>query len=284
MLLALVLVLLIVIYLFGIYGKKVKPVKVAVVSMIRKPKSLPTWLEKHRNFGITHFYIRLEDDDGKLTEKLNGENDVSVTSGNSSGVNEYKEIQHRQNAFVNDTLNRARVDGCDWLIHIDADEILAGDITEITDLDENIRTFSIQNYEALYKDIPKKSDNCFRAVTYINCATGINDNGDKGKCASYGNGKGGGRVSEDVTCNGPHRFKTTRGGSAGMEVALKRVKLYHYESCDFESYKTKFMQLKNKNKESTPFPYYNESIRAADSSNSEKHLKDVYYKYRVKTA
>jgi len=33
---------------------------IAIVSMMYKPKNVESWLEIHRNLGISHFYIRLE--------------------------------------------------------------------------------------------------------------------------------------------------------------------------------------------------------------------------------
>ena len=38
-----------------------KPQTAGIVSMIKKPKNIETWLEKNRAFGIKKFYIRLEE-------------------------------------------------------------------------------------------------------------------------------------------------------------------------------------------------------------------------------
>ena len=69
---------------------------VGIVSMIKDPKNIETWLEKHRTLGIKHFYIRLEETPD-LEEYLESQPDVTVKVGKSTGVNEYDEIQTRQN-------------------------------------------------------------------------------------------------------------------------------------------------------------------------------------------
>jgi hypothetical protein len=55
----------------------------------------------------------------------------------------------------------------------------------------------------------------------------------------------------------------------------------HYESCDFLKYKSKFENLAKQNKDNKiPFPYYNDSIKAAKTGN-EKDIINTYIKYRV---
>ena len=125
----------------------------------------------------------------------------------------------------------------------------------------------MQNIEAVYDSIPGTNDSCFKAKYYKDCGDHTSN------CASYVNGKGGGRTTPDVKCNGPHRFK-----SNGNEVKLDIV-VKHYESCDFEQYLKKYSRLKKGvNLDTIPFPYYRESIIA---SGSKDKLKDVYKRYRV---
>ena len=59
-------------------------------------------------------------------------------------------------------------------------------------------------------------------------------------CVAYQNGKAGGRTTSDVKANGPHRFKSNRESNP---TKLKRVFVLHYESCDFDIFKTKFKSL-----------------------------------------
>lgn len=248
--------------------------QLAVVSMIKNPKNMETWLQKHRDLGILRFYIRLEQTP-ELESFLESQPDVYVKIGQSSGVNEYKEIQTRQNAWVNEALQLAANDGMDWLIHIDSDEILEGDIDQIRNLPESTRTFWMQNVEAKYKSIPKSHDNCFVAAKFVNCAKP--DAGES--CVSYANGKAGGRCAPDVSSFGPHRFKSNQWGNPDPE--LKGIVVQHYESCDFEQYKAKYKNLATQDlANDIPFSYYNDSIKAVLEGN-DPALERVYTEYRL---
>jgi len=192
--------------------------------------------------------------------------DVYLKINSSTGVDEYNSIQTRQNQWVDEALKLAN-GNVSWLIHIDCDEMLDGNLKEIYDLPDNVDTFWFQNVEAVYADVPTEYDNCFNAAKFLDCSNEY--------CVSYVNGKSGGRVTPDVSSNGPHRFKSTRPDS---EVKLQMI-LKHYESCDFQVYKNKFKHLASKAEVSTiPFPYYVDSIKA---SHSDEELKEVFRKYRT---
>ena len=109
-----------------------EPDKIAAVTMMKNPKNVETWLKKNRASGIGHFYIRLEDSPDVLSY-LNDQSDVTVHVGKSKGINEYEDIQHRQVKMVDECLEKAQTDGSNakWLIHIDADELIDGDLDEI---------------------------------------------------------------------------------------------------------------------------------------------------------
>jgi len=244
---------------------------IGVISMIKDPKNIKTWLKHHRDLGIRRFYIRLEDTPD-LESYLNSQSDVHLKVGKSTGVNEYDEKQVRQHAWVNDALKIARNDGIKWLVHIDADELLSGQMNEILTLPQSVRTFWMQNKEAKFPKVPEKSDDCFSASKVVDC--GKNNN----SCVAYQNGKGGGRTTSDVEANGCHRLKSNR---EERSIKLERVFVLHYESCDFDIFKTKFKGLAVQDKKiKIPFPYYNESIAAA-KKNDDKKLYEIYQKYRV---
>ena len=137
-----------------------KNVEIGIVSMMKNPKNIETWLNTHRTLGIKHFYIRLEDSP-KVESFLNEQSDVTVQIGKSTGINEYDEIQTRQNAWVNEAFQLALTDKnqIGWLVHIDSDELLEGPINALTSLPENVRTFWIQNHEAKFEGVPSKKDN-----------------------------------------------------------------------------------------------------------------------------
>jgi hypothetical protein len=268
--LLIIILLIIGVFLFIIDQYQTNSNKIAIVSMMKNPKNIETWLQIHRNLGISCFYIRLEDTPD-LVEFLSKQTDVVLDIDSGSGVNEYVEIQHRQEKMVNKALQQARENGIKWLIHIDSDEILNGDLDEIRVLPPKVRSFWMQNVEALYASIPGETDNCFRAKKFVDCGSPL------AKCVSYVNGKGGGRTDPDVSCNGPHRFKST---IAENEPRLS-IKVEHYESCDFEKYKEKYKNLANQSQNNNiPFPYYNDSIMAAKTESDEK-MAETYSKYRV---
>jgi hypothetical protein len=240
---------------------------VALITLMYKPKNVETWLDLHRSFGISHFYIRLEDTP-ELIDYLESQPDITLMVASSDkDKNQYLTLQTRQIETVDKVLNMCKQDNINWLIHIDCDEILSGDINEIKSLPESVGTFWMQNIEAVYNGVPGASDSCFKAKYYKDCGDS-NSN-----CVSYVNGKGGGRIRNDVSCNGPHRFK-----SNSDEVKINVV-VKHYESCDFDQYLKKYTRLKKGvNLETIPFEYYRESIKA---NGSKDKLKNVYKKYRV---
>ena len=252
-----------------------KTTTIGIVSMMKSPKNIDTWLKKHRDLGINHFYIRLEETP-ELEEHLEKQPDITLQIGTSTGMNEYEEKQVRQNNWVEESLRTAEKDGKNikWLIQIDGDELLDGDLNEIHELPEDVRTFWMQNEEAKFNKIPKKQDNCFAASKMVNCSK------EPKKCVSYGNGKGGGRVAKDVSANYSHRMKSTLEKDVTTKK-LERILVQHFESCDFDLYKDKFKQLAVQDKKiKIPFAYYNESIEAA-KKNDDKALQKVYEKYRV---
>ena len=151
---------------------------------------------------------------------------------------------------------------------------LEGDLSEVQDLPEEVRTFWMQNEEAKFSKVPKKEDSCFNASKMINCAD------EPKKCVSYGNGKGGGRVAKDVSANFSHRMKSSL-EKGGTTMKLTKVLVQHYESCDFDIYKEKFRQLAVQDKPmKIPFSYYNDSIDAAKKG-GDQELYKIYEKYRV---
>lgn len=261
------------IYKESFLSKTENKTKVGVVSMMKKPKDIDVWLKKHRDLGVCHFYIRLEETP-ELEDYLDSQQDVTLQKGSSMGINEYEEKQNRQNKWVDEAFEEAKSDNTDteWLIHIDSDEILSGHLKKVQELPKEVRTFWMSNKEAKFDKIPEKSDQCFQAKTFAKC--GEKDSG----CVSYANGKSGGRVSSDVTSFGPHRMKSTNEKDS---VKLKDLEVEHYESCDFDIYKDKFKGLSVQDKNNNiPFSYYNESIEAA-KENDDNKLREIYSKYRV---
>jgi hypothetical protein len=239
--------------------------KIAIISLFYKPKNVETWLEIHRNLGISHFYIRLEDTPD-LVQFLESQPDVHLmVESSENDKDQYQSLQTRQIDTINKVIDICKKELIDFLIHIDCDEILEGNIDEIINLPPEVGTFWMQNHEAVYEGIPTSKDSCFQAKFYRDCGSEY--------CASYTNGKGGGRISNSLKAHGPHRFK-----SNGKEVKINII-VKHYESCDFDQYIKKYSRLKKGVKlEDIPFPYYRESILANGDKDT---LENVYKKYRI---
>jgi len=262
-----------------------QPVRFGIVSMMKRPDNIEHWFRHHRGMGIRRFYIRLEETED-MEDWFRAQPDVVLTIGKSRGVNEYQDIQKRQGTMVTEALGDALADGSlDWLIHMDADELLEGSLDAIGSLPESVRTCWMENEEAVYDGIPSDSI-CFQAVRFRNCQQ-ENDM----PCASYVNGKGAGRVAPDVEFGGPHRFRSTGGDQPNYGRRLTGLKVRHYESCNYDSYKMKFSNLANESNsndskvksstdEKIPFSYYNEAIQAVKSG-SDDSLECVYTKFRT---
>jgi hypothetical protein len=225
-------------------------VRYGIVSMMKKPDNIEEWFRHHRSMGINRFYIRLEETPD-MEEWFLGQPDVILTIGNSTGINEFKDIQRRQEVMVMEALdkeiNMNPSEALDWLIHIDADELLEGSLDSIGSLPGSVRTCWMENEEAVYSGIPKDST-CFQAIRYRSCLKKRNDM----PCASYANGKGAGRVAPDVMFGGPHRFRT-RGPKPNYGKKIMGIKVRHYESCNYDAYLDKFHNLASNINDKIPF-------------------------------
>jgi hypothetical protein len=258
----------------GFQQKSIGKVRIGVVSMIKHPTDHEEWFAHHRNMGISRFFVRLEESP-EVEDWFRAQPDVDLTVGRSTGKNEYKEIQNRQQQMVNAALAKALQEGSvDWLIHIDADELLEGSLDEIRGLPASVRSCWMDNEEAVYDGIPAAGSTCFQAARFRNCQKPLQ--GDLG-CASYANGKGAGRVAPDVKFGGPHRFRS--GDDYGQK--LRGVKVRHFESCQYDAFRAKFENLaRNNTVDNIPFSYYNESIEAAKTGD-DAVLECVFTKYRT---
>lgn len=229
--------------------------KVGIALLMRKPVDLPVWLKHHRDLGISHFYIRLEDTPG-WEDYLESQDDVTleVAASDKEG-NNYETLMYRQKDFVNKSLKDAREDEIEWLFHIDSDELLHGSLTVLDDLDAKYKAIRIQNAEAIFRE---NEDTCFSAVKFLKC-------GANAPCRSYVNGKGGGRVMDGVQLAGPHHFsyKGKIHGDAVYETPFEKLHVLHFDSCSFGAWAEKFQHLSKEKKDNIPFPYYKESVDVA---------------------
>jgi len=253
--------------------------KKGIALLMRKPEDLPLWLKHHRDLGISKFYIRMEDTPG-WEEFLKAQTDVEYEIAESSKANNYATLQKRQTEFVDKSLRKAEKDGLNWLFHVDADELLEGDLGVLDQLSPEIKTITMANVEAVYDGT---ENTCFDARKFLRCDENAN-------CRSYGNGKSAGRVEPKTTLKGPHNFAYAGDHTKNTKrLDFKELHVLHFDSCSFGAWAEKFRHL-NKGtteKDKTPFPYYEESKKVASSA-YETYMKtvgqksgDKYYERRV---
>ena len=270
---------------------------VAIVSTMKNPPNIHYWLDHHRNLGITHFIIRLEDTPD-LIPFLASQPDVYLTIGSSkdnpSGYEkEYNSQVARQRNFVKEGIKFCIKKNIKWIAHIDSDELIDlipgySKIQEILELEIEKKVYNIimDNYEVKYDKI---GNSCFGknvvddsrdADKFINCKL-------SGKCVSYANGKSIGRVSDKLREHGVHRF-TIPNPESGMELNSQMIRVLHFESCDFNNYISKFLHLSKEDK-TYPFQFYNESIALAKSDMCKstanplcrQKFEELYTKYKI---
>ena len=94
--------------------------KVAIISVMYKPKNVETWLKLHRSLGISHFYIRLEDTP-ELVEYLGSQPDVTLQVGTSDASNQYTSIMDRQLKMANEALELCKKNDIDFTIKNNCD-------------------------------------------------------------------------------------------------------------------------------------------------------------------
>jgi len=245
--------------------------KYGIALLMRKPEDLPLWLKHHRELGISKFYIRMEDTPG-WEEFLKAQPDIEYEIAESDATNNYETLQKRQIAFVNQSLRKAEKDGIEWLFHIDADELLEGNLALLNTISPEIKTITMTNVEAVYDGTEKT---CFDARRFKRCQ-------EKGaNCRSYANGKSAGRVirptnqggmvtdTPKTTLKGPHNFAYAGDHiKYNKQIDFNELHVLHFDSCSFGAWAEKFRHL-NKgttNKDKTPFPYYEESKKIASSA------------------
>lgn len=232
------------------------PVKIAIAVMMRKPTDVALWFEHHRQIGISRFYVRLEDSPG-VASFLRTQSDVYFEEGVSDTENNYTNQITRQRDFVNKMMPKARKDGMEWVVHIDVDELLEGDVLKtLGDIPATLLIGKLKNAEAVYRE---GEPTCFSSKKFIRCDKG-------GPCTAYVNGKGIGRTVEGVTLGGAHDF-VYRGKVDPVvtyQIPFDDLHVLHYDSCTLGTWLEKFAHMSKKAKlDDIVFPYYKKSIEVA---------------------
>ena len=248
--------------------------RIAIVSLVKNPIDFPLWLKYYRKLGIKKFYIRLEDSPSWEEYIKNNKiiDDIELEIGNSSDSNNYTTLIERQKEFVNKIItkiNNNNVDNINWLLHLDSDEILYGDIKIFDEIPNNKYVVKIQNAEALYDD--KNNYTCFSSRNFLKCSEGA-------PCKSYINGKSGGKIGTNgLYLDGPHLFGIIGATNNDyiLNIPFDKLCVLHFESCTFGQWAEKFYHLSKNDKQDNPFEYYKLSTNVNQKSY------DVYKKNKM---
>jgi hypothetical protein len=236
--------------------------RVGVVSLMKAPLGLDTWLKHHRrSLGAVRFFLRFEDTP-EVQLQLREQQDVSAVY--ATGVRSYHSLMVRQTQHVDESILLARAAGLTHLLHIDADELLHpphGVARLMCHLSSSTAScISVSNLEAVFDQEdcvdPFLSTNKFR--------TRPSD------FSAYVNGKAFGALSDpSLAAHGPHRFT-----GPDEQLASHIAVVLHYESPCIEMWKQKFVGYAKDAphacaRKEIPFPFYCESMAAAmrDTSN-----------------
>jgi hypothetical protein len=232
------------------------PLKIAIAVMMRKPTDVALWFEHHRNVGVSRFYVRLEDSPG-VAAFLRTQSDVYFEEGVSDTENNYTNQITRQRDFVNKMLPKAREEAMDWVVHIDVDELLEGDVLKtLGGVPKDMLIGKLKNAEAVYAE---GEPTCFSAKKFIRCDKG-------GPCTAYVNGKGCGRPVDGVTLGGAHDFVYNGkvDSKVTYQIPFDDLHVLHYDSCTLGTWLEKFSHMSKKAKlDDIVFPYYKKSIEVA---------------------
>ena len=211
----------------------------------------------------------------RITASYHKKNDIEMKHN-------YLTIMDRQKIHVNNGIKICEDKDIDFIIHMDADELLyvKGDKHTkknnlryyLNNIPKKYSNLHLKNYEAVFPDM---EDKCFNTNKFIDCK--------KGKCLSYANGKSIGRISNDIKFNGPHNFN-------GKTFQIEdKIAILHHDSCTYKQWETKFNLLKNtdNNKmKKIPFPFYKNSIKQLqkcndNKSNCKNNLKKYYKEQKI---
>ncbi len=266
--------------------------KVAIVSMVNQQPNFEFWLDHHlNNLQIDLVILRVEDTP-EYKELIKPYGDKIIASFHSKKEinikNNYFTQMDRQELFVNNSIEKLKKLGFDYVFHIDADELIyVHPNNQKTTLDILLRKYleevhpdysciHMKNFEAVF---PNMEEKCFNTTKFIDCK--------KGQCLSYANGKSIGRVKNGVKFKGCHYFS-----GKVFDIPDDKLAVLHYDSCTYSKWEEKFKLMKDitqKKFDEIPFPFYRNSIKKMQKCEKEnkndkecgKDLEKYYQEQKV---
>lgn len=231
-------------------------VRLGVVCMTKRPLDFFAWLRHHRELGVEHFFLRIEDTPDLLEALTRAPYEHYVTCIAGTGEREYYKQVNRQQDLVDRAICKARHVGLTHLMHIDDDELLHCP-TGRNALDAFLRSASrtsclvVQNIEAVF-DV-ERCESVFGGTTTF-CTN-------PSAFTAYANGKSVGALHDpSLRSLGAHRFS----GSVGA-IPSHVLLVLHYESPCIRRWRQKFESYAARNGSACltgdiPFPFYCESM------------------------
>lgn len=262
--------------------------KVAIVTMVNKQPDFDFWLDYHLNhLKIDLVILRVEDSPEyeKMVEKYGDRVIASFHKKNEVNLkHNYFGQMERQEIFVNESIQKAKELGLDYIFHIDSDELIyVHHDTVKNDPEKLLRQYldeveseydciHFKNFEAVFPDMKNK---CFNTNKFIDCK--------KGQCLSYANGKSVGRVQKGIKFRGCHYFT-----GKVFDISDHKIAVLHFDSCTYDKWKEKFNLLKDTNEEKLnkiPFKFYKNSIKkmqkcVSDKKNTKECQEDLQKYYQ----
>ena len=246
--------------------------KVAIITMVNQQPNFDFWLDYHLNhLKIDLVLLRVEDTpEYKPLVKKFGEK-INATFHSKKEINlkhNYFGQMDRQEIFVNESIEKARKLGIDYVFHIDSDELIYVHPDNnktprhqllrknLEEVHPDYSCIHIKNFEAVF---PNMEDKCFNTSRFIDCQ--------KGQCLSYANGKSAGRVKHGIKFRGCHYFS-----GKVFNIGDDKLAVLHFDSCTYDKWKSKFNLLKDTNDKKLneiPFPFYKNSIKKMQKCDKE---------------
>jgi hypothetical protein len=274
-------------------------IKIAIVTTVRNPHNFNDWLKYHFKFGVYKVFAIFDDPNEDISIYKNYDNKLQIILNDSnwkeklkkckqynSHINSLdKEVMSRQILNAELVLSIAKVEMIDWLIHIDADEILySNKYNNISQSFSNLNNLTnivkLSNYELA--PIENNSNNCFKTHTYF-----------KTKKAgtlfkAYYNGKGACKVSSDSYPFGVHDFKNSK-SEVKETFNESDLVILHYVNCSFNEWIKKYKLLgkfsdKWWNRRFIPLKFHRESRDIVTNNNIkfwENTAKQLYNKEMI---
>lgn len=225
---------------------------ITIVTTVKYPHQFLSWILYHSKIGIQRVYVFIDDEKDTQTLQLCQQYPsfvipivntsqlktlyLNIFAGSQYLETFNKEVMSRQILNAEYAISLAKEEGLQWLIHIDADELIyvrnnqpLGNILQ-SSKNEGKYYLKFINYEVAPNT--ENYQNCFVEGTHFK-TNGF-------RYIAYANGKAGIYIGENISIgvNGVHTFRTNWKHETSGEIVV-----LHYPSCNFEEFLKKYVIL-----------------------------------------